>query len=205
MILTARSGRHALRDKTEKMGYDLSEDEFGAVYERFVSVADKKKQVYDEDIDIIVQDVIFAHLVNNKLHSLESYRVTTGNGEAPEARVRLRRDEVILEATSQGSGPIDAIFKAIDKIVGSFHKLEDFQVKAVTETKEAIGVATVWVSREGFRALGRGSSTDILKASAKAYVAAINRIYGIMQRQSETCQTGNRNYPEKNPEARSPA
>jgi 2-isopropylmalate synthase len=205
MILTARSGRHALRDKTEKMGYDLSEDEFGAVYERFVSVADKKKQVYDEDIDIIVQDVIFAHLVNNKLHSLESYRVKTGNGEAPEARVRLRRDEVILEATSQGSGPIDAIFKAIDKIVGSFHKLEDFQVKAVTETKEAIGVATVWVSREGFRALGRGSSTDILKASAKAYVEAINRIHGIMQHQSETCQPGNRIYPEKSPEARSPA
>lgn len=188
MVLTARSGRHALRDRIAKIGYDLNEEEFQAVYERFLSVADKKKQVYDEDVDIIVQDVIFAHLINNRIYSLESYRVSTGNSEAPDAKVRLRREDVILEASSQGSGPIDAIFKAIDKIVGSFHKLEDFQVKAVTETKEAIGVATVWVSREGFRALGRGSSTDILKASAKAYVEAINRIHSFLQQhQSETC------------------
>ncbi len=188
MVLTARSGRHALKDRIAKIGYDLNEEEFQTVYERFLSVADKKKQVYDEDVDIIVQDVIFANLINNRIYSLESYRVSTGNSEAPDAKVRLRREEVILEASSQGSGPIDAIFKAIDKIVGSFHKLEDFQVKAVTETKEAIGVATVRVSREGFRALGRGSSTDILKASAKAYVEAINRIHCFLQQhQSETC------------------
>ncbi|UCD87867.1 MAG: hypothetical protein JSV01_09060, partial [Desulfobacterales bacterium] len=87
--------------------------------------------------------------------------------------------------------PIDAIFKAIDKVVGAYHKLEDFQVKAVTETKEAMGVATVRVSREGFRTLGRGSSTDILKASAKAYVQAINRLYWLIQRDSEARQSGN--------------
>jgi 2-isopropylmalate synthase len=188
MVLTARSGRHALKDKTTKIGYDLNEGEFEQVYKRFLSVADKKKQVYDEDIDVIVQDVIFAHLVNSKQYSLESYKIITGNGDAPEARVRLLRDDVVLEASSQGGGPIDAIFKAIDKIVGAFHKLEDFQVKAVTETKEAMGVATVRVSREGFRALGRGASTDILKASARAYVEAINRIACFIENGSEKCK-----------------
>ncbi len=188
MVLTARSGRHALKDKTTKMGYDLSEAEFEQVYERFLSVADKKKQVYDKDVDIIVQDIIFAHLADKKQYTLESYKIITGNGEAPEARVRVQKDEVVLEASSQGGGPIDAIFKAIDKIAGAFHKLEDFQVSAVTETKEAMGVATVWVSREGFRALGRGASTDILKASARAYVEAINRIACFLKNQSEPCQ-----------------
>jgi 2-isopropylmalate synthase len=191
MILTARSGRHALRDKISKMGYDLNEEEFEGVYERFVSVADKKKRVYDEDVDIIVQDMIFAHLASSKLYDLESYNVHTGNSEAPEARVRLRKEEVILEASAEGSGPIDAIFRAIDKIAGAFHKLEDFQVKAVTETKEAMGVSTVRVSREGYRALGRGSSTDILKASAKAYVEAVNRIHFLLEHHAQTCLSDN--------------
>jgi len=185
MVLTARSGRHALKDKISKMGYRLNDGEFERVYDHFLEVADKKKRVYDEDVDVIVQDVIFAQLAGDKLYVLESYKVTTGNGDAPEARVRLRREEVTLEASSEGDGPIDAIFKAIDKIVGAFHKLEDWQVKAVTETKEAMGISTVRVSREGHRALGRGSSTDILKASAKAYVEAINRIQFLLQHDLE--------------------
>jgi 2-isopropylmalate synthase len=197
MVLTARSGRHALKDKTVKMGYELNEEEFEQIYQRFLSVADKKKQVYDEDVDIIVQDVVFAHLANEQLYVLESYKIITGNGEAPEARVRVQKDDVVLEANAEGGGPIDAIFKAIDKIAGAFHKLEDFQVKAVTETKEAMGVATVWVSREGFRALGRGSSTDILKASARAYIEAINRIACFIQNGSAKCQQGKTPIPEK--------
>jgi 2-isopropylmalate synthase len=186
MVLTARSGRHALKHKISEMGYALEEAEFEAVYEQFLSVADKKKSIYDEDVAVIVQDVIFAHLDEDKRYSLESYKVTTGNGDAPEAQVRLRRDEVILEASCEGDGPIDAIFKAIDKVVGAYHKLEDFQVKAVTETKEAMGVATVRVLREDYRALGRGSSTDILRASALAYVQAINRLQLMMERHAET-------------------
>jgi 2-isopropylmalate synthase len=189
MVLTARSGRHALKHKVSEMGYDLQEEEFQAVYNQFLSVADKKRQVYDEDVAVIVQDVIFAHLDHSKLYSLKSYKVTTGNGQVPEASVRLRREEVISEASAQGDGPVDAIFKAVDKVVGAYHKLEDFQVKAVTETKEAMGIATVRVSREGFRAMGRGSSTDILKASAKAYVQAINRLYSLLQRNSEARQS----------------
>jgi len=185
MVLTARSGRHALKHKISEMGYDLQEQEFEAVYNEFLSVADKKRRVYDEDVAVIVQDAIFAHLDHSKLYTLESYKVTTGNGEVPAARVKLRREGVVLEASAQGAGPIDAIFKAIDGIVGADHKLEDFQVKAVTETKEAMGIATVRVSREGFRALGRGSGTDILKASAKAYVQAVNRLYWLLRRNPE--------------------
>ncbi|HID28890.1 MAG TPA: 2-isopropylmalate synthase [Desulfobacterales bacterium] len=184
IVLTARSGRHALKHKMSEMGYDLGEQEFEAVYDQFLSVADKKKRVYDEDVAVIVQDAIFAHLDDEKLFRLESYKVTTGNGQVPEARVRLRREDVLLEGSAQGGGPIDAIFKAIDKVAGTHHDLEDFQVKAVTESKEAMGIATVRVSREGFRAMGRGSSTDILKASAKAYVQAINRLNWLLERNS---------------------
>jgi len=192
MVLTARSGRHALKDKMGKLGYDLNEDEFEKVYGNFLAVADKKKRVYDDDVDVIVQEVIFAHMAGEKLYGLESYRVRTGNGETPEATVRLRREEVLMEASSEGDGPIDAIFKAIDKIVGAFHKLEDWQVQAVTETKEAMGVSTVRVSREGHRALGRGSSTDILKASAKAYVEAINRIQYLLHHDTGTTEADKR-------------
>jgi 2-isopropylmalate synthase len=192
MVLTARSGRHALKDKMGKSGYDLNEDEFERVYENFLAVADKKKRVYDDDVDVIVQEVIFSHMAGEKLYGLESYRVRTGNGETPEATVRLRREEVLMEASSEGDGPIDAIFKAIDKVVGAFHKLEDWQVQAVTETKEAMGVSTVRVSREGHRALGRGSSTDILKASAKAYVEAINRIQYLLQHDTGTTEADKR-------------
>ncbi len=205
MILTARSGRHALKHKIGEKGYELNEEEFEAVYERFLSVADKKKRIYDEDLDIIVQDVIFAHLADTRLYSLESYKVSTGNGKTPEARVRLSREDVILEASSPGDGPIEAIFKAVDKIVGSFHKLEDFQVKAVTETKEALGIATVRVSREGFRALGRGSSTDILRASAKAYVEAINRIHHFLQHHSQGCGCNNKCAHQESPATHSAA
>ena len=187
VVLTARSGRHALKHKISEMGYELQEQEFEILYNQFLSVADKKKRVYDDDVAVIVQDVIFAHLDQSGLYSLASYKITAGNGDTSEARVRLQREEeeVILEASAQGDGPIDAIFKAIDKIVGAYHKLEEFQVKAVTETKEAMGVATVMVSRGSSRALGRGSSTDILKASARAYVQAINRIYRLLQRDSD--------------------
>ena len=191
MILTARSGKHALKSKVTALGYDLEAGEFKAVHERFAALADKKKQVYDEDIDIIVQDVIFSQFTDRATYSLETYRITTGNGASAEAKVRLRKGDIILEASCQGDGPIDAIFKAIDKIAGIDHKLEEFQVHAVTETKEAIGVATVWVSREGFRALGRGSSTDILKASARAYVEAVNRILCFLQHGREIHCGGN--------------
>jgi 2-isopropylmalate synthase len=192
MVLTARSGRHALKDKISKTGYRLNESEFEKVYEHFLEVADKKKRVYDEDVDVSVQDVIFAQLAGTDLYVLESYKVRTGNGEAPEARVRLRREEVTLEASSEGDGPIDAIFKAIDKIVGAFHKLEDWQVKAVTETKEAMGISIVRISRDGRHALGRGSSTDILKASAKAYVEAINRIQFLLHHDLATDEADKR-------------
>jgi 2-isopropylmalate synthase len=189
MVLTARSGRHALKHKISEMGYDVQKEEFEAIYEQFLSVADKKKRVYDEDVAVIVQDVIFAHLDQDRRYTLESYKVSTGNGETPVARVRLQRDEVILEASSEGDGPIDAIFKAVDKVVGAFHKLEDFQVKAVTETKEAMGIATVRVMRDDYRALGRGSSTDILRASAIAYVQAINRLHWMVKRNADAAQT----------------
>ncbi|NVM20847.1 MAG: 2-isopropylmalate synthase [Desulfobacterales bacterium] len=191
MVLTARSGRHALKDKVSKMGYDLDAQEFEAVYERFLSVADKKRQVYDKDVDIIVHDVIFSHLVNSKAYTFESYKLATGTHESPAALVRLRSEEGTSEASAEGDGPVDAIFKAIDNVVGAYHKLEDFQVKAVTETKEAMGAATVRVSREEARALGRGSSTDILEASAKAYVEAINRVHYLLRHRSEASHSDN--------------
>jgi len=181
MVLTARSGRNALKHRISEMGYNLSMQELEAVYGQFLSVADKKKQVYDEDVAVIVQDAIYACLDDSKLYTFESYQLTTGNGDAHEAQVRLRQDGAVLEESAQGDGPIDAIFKAIDKVAGTYHKLEDFQVKAVTETKEAMGVATVRVSRDGHNVSGRGSSTDILKASAKAYVQAVNRIYWLLK------------------------
>jgi len=174
IVLTARSGRHGLRHRLTQLGYRVSPDQFEQVYRRFLEVADKKKEVYDEDLESIIADEL--HRVPEIYH-LDYVHVVAGGGTVPSATVRLVREGKEMTAAALGVGPVDAIYKAMDSLVQEPHRLVDFSVKSVTGGTDAMGEVHVRVADAQERVFsGRGSSTDIIDASAKAYLQAINRL-----------------------------
>ncbi len=173
VVLTARTGRHGLRHRLEEMGYVLSEEELEKAYGMFLAVADKKHEVFDEDLSAIISDEIHAI---EQVHVLEYLHVACGTGTLPTASVKIRSQDQIKQAAACGDGPIDAAYEAIRDATGLSPKLENYSIRAVTGGKEALGEATVRISENGRTFTGRGISTDIIEASAKAYVDAINRM-----------------------------
>lgn len=172
IILTPRSGRHALRHRLSELGYQVSDEELNKIYERFLSVADKKKQVYDEDLAVIVSEEL---QTAPQTFFLEKMQVVGGT-EMPTAVVELRKGDKTFRDLALGDGPFDAVCKAIDKITGISVELLDYHLNATTKGKDAMGEAVVRVSANGDIVIGRGASTDIIEASAKAYVNAINKL-----------------------------
>ncbi len=174
VVLTARTGRHGVRHRLEELGYTLSKDEIEHVYQRFLEVADKKKEVFDEDLIAILSDEV--RLVEH-VYELEYMHVSCGTGVEPTASVKIRTKDELLQAGTTGDGPVDAAYQAICEATGLSPKIEKYSIRAVTEGKDALGEATVKISNEAGRTfIGRGVSTDIIEASAKAYVDAINRM-----------------------------
>jgi 2-isopropylmalate synthase len=173
-VLTARSGRHALKHRLSELGYTLEEGaKFDKVYDRFITIADRKKTVYDADLETIMKDQISA---TDGEYTLEAIQVVTGTNAVPTAMIRLAKGDQRVEESGSGDGPVDAAFKTIDKMVGARVELTDFTVRAVTKGREALGEATVVVGADGKSTTGRGSSTDIIEAAARAYVDAINKV-----------------------------
>ena len=173
VVLTARTGRHGLRHRLEEMGYDLSEEELEKTYERFLAVADKKHEVFDEDLSAIISDEIYTI---EQVHVLEYLHVASGTGTLPTASVKIRTKGQTRQAAACGDGPVDAAYEAIRDATGLSPKLENYSIRAVTSGKEALGEAIVRITENGRTFTGRGISTDIIEASAKAYVDAINRM-----------------------------
>ncbi len=173
IILTARSGRHALKTRIRELGYELSEEDLERAYEIFVQIADRKKEVFDEDLIAIVEDEILR--IPETFHLLYIH-VVTGNRTIPTATVRIRKGKRIMEEAACGDGPVDAACKAIDRVTGITPRLVDYNLRAVTGGKEAVGEVTVRIKSEEVEVVGRGISTDIIEASARAYINAINRL-----------------------------
>ncbi len=173
MVLGRHTGRHGFADRCRQLGYKLGNDELQHAYERFLQIADKKKEVFDEDIAAIINDEI--HVVEH-IYELEHLRVVIDTNNMPKASVRIRFKGELQEASAQGNGPVDAAYQAIREATGQSPKLENYSIKAVTSGKEALGEATVKIHADGRTHIGRGISTDIIEASAKAYVDAINRM-----------------------------
>ncbi|MHC4461627.1 MAG: 2-isopropylmalate synthase [Planctomycetota bacterium] len=173
VVLTARTGRHGLRHRLADMGYTLSKEELDKTYERFLAVADKKKEVFDEDLAAIISDEI--HVVE-KIYELQHLHVVIDTDTAPKASVKMRAAEETIQADATGDGPVDAAYEAIREATGQSPKLENYSIRAVTSGKEALGEATVRISENDRTFIGRGISTDIIEASAKAYIDAINRM-----------------------------
>jgi len=176
IVLTARSGRHALRHRLSELGYEIKDDQLNKVYERFLAVADKKKQVYDEDLSAIVQDEL---QLSPQTYSLE-YMQVIGGTPTPVAVIGLKKGDEVFREVACGDGPLDAVCKAIDKITGVKVELISYSLNAATKGKDAMGEAIMRIATNGDKIItGRGASTDIIEASTKAYVNAINRMLSL--------------------------
>jgi len=173
VVLTARTGRHGLRDRLEKLGFKLSKEELDATYQRFLQVADKKQEVFDEDLVAILHDEI--HLVTEVYH-LEYLHAYSGTAAIPTATVRVKVKDEVKEGASVGDGPVDAVCKAISAVTGTSATLSRYEIRAVTSGTEAMGEVTVQLEQDGRRVMGRGASTDVIEASAKAYVDGLNKL-----------------------------
>jgi 2-isopropylmalate synthase len=176
VVLTARTGRHGLRDRLEKLGWALSQEELDQTYLRFLAVADKKQEVFDEDLVAILHDEI--HPVPETYH-LDYLQIYSGTSAIPTATVRLRVGEEVRQSAAIGDGPVDAVCKAISAATGSSAKLAQYEIRAVTSGTEAMGEVTVHVEEAGRKAMGRGASTDVIEASAKAFIDGLNKLLGL--------------------------
>ncbi|HXG08566.1 MAG TPA: 2-isopropylmalate synthase [Gemmataceae bacterium] len=174
LVLGKHSGRHALRQRISDLGYHLNEEQLEKVYEAFKALADKKKVVYDSDIEALAEAQIHS---GPALWTLEAFTCNAGTGTIPSAAVCLWHKEgrVVREAAT-GDGPIDAVFKAIERITGIDVTLKDYRVRSVTIGEDAQGEVHIEAEYNGKTFRGRGVSTDIIEASALAFLQVINRI-----------------------------
>ena len=186
LVLGKHSGRHAFKDRVQQLGYRVTEEQLESAFTKFKALADKKKEVFDEDIEALVDDQLeLAH----GLWELAGVQVTAGSNTIPTATVSLRESngEVIQDA-SVGDGPVDAIYSAIQRLTGVRASLTDYHIRAVTKGKEAQGEVTIELEHSGKKVRGRGLSTDILEASALAYLAGINRLKSLSNREKLVTQ-----------------
>ncbi len=173
LVLGARSGRHALKHRLENLGYEVDDEALERYYQRFLTIADSKKEVFDEDLIAIVEDETGAP---GRLYEIVSLHSFSGTGAVPTASVEIRMpDGNVVRASGTGNGPIDAAYNAIDAAIGREAKLLEFSLSGVTGSRDAVGQARVKIEIEGRTAVGLGASTDVVEASARAYVSAINR------------------------------
>lgn len=173
MVLGKLSGKHAFEERLREMGYNLPAEEITKAFEKFKDLADKKKTVTDKDIEALVGEKVSEV---DEVYKLDSFQINSGNRVIATATVSmLKKGEPVMEAAT-GDGPINAAFKAIERTVGFEMDLQDYSLKGVTEGADALGEATVRVMKDGKVYVGRGVSTDVIEASVRAYINAINRI-----------------------------
>ncbi|HNR12973.1 MAG TPA: 2-isopropylmalate synthase [Thermodesulfobacteriota bacterium] len=173
LVLGKHSGRHAFRDRLKKLGYELDEAELNAVFKRFKDLADKKKEVFDEDLLAIIAEETLR--VNEKYRLLHM-TVASGTVAIPTATVEMEVNGEVIKEAGFGDGPVDAAFKTIAKITGTKSRLLKYAVNAITGGTDAQGEVTVRLEENDHIVTGQGAHTDVIIASAKAYIHALNRL-----------------------------
>lgn len=176
IVLGKHSGRHAVSDRLAELGFSLSPEEIDKTFVKFKALADKKREITDEDLRAIVENEV---LTVPETYKLEYLHISSGTNTIPTATVKLAKGEEMIEEAACGDGPVDAIYKAIDKLTGITNTLQHYNLHAVTGGKDALGEVTVRIHPNGGSKkiyLGRGVSTDILESSAKAYLNAVNKV-----------------------------
>ena len=171
--LTQESQRDDVNSAISRLGYDLSIEDQEAVYEAFTRIAAKRGVVDAHELDAVIASVA---LEVPQTYKLESYVINSGNIINTSAQISMRRDDQILNGIDLGDGPVDAAFLAIEKIIGHHYELDDFQIQALSEGKEALGQTVVKLRNNGKLYSGKGISSDIIGASIRAYISAVNKI-----------------------------
>lgn len=186
LVLGKTSGRHAFRQKLIEMGYSLEESEFERAFGRFKELADKKKGVTERDLQAVLDEMVY---IGTESCRLEYFHISTGSKAIPMATVLVTRDGKEYREAAMGDGPVDAICKAVDKACGISGRLVDYSVRSVTSGKDALGEVALKVEYDGRIFLGKGVSTDIIEASARAYVNAVNKILTLSKSSRPLSQT----------------
>lgn len=185
IVLGKLSGRAGLRARLEELGYNLDQEELNEVFEAFKNLADRKREVTDQDLESLMSTRRRTIDVPT-IYKLTHVQVSTGDHEVPTATVKIispEGDEIIDAAT--GTGPVDAVYRAINRVIGVDNRLTEFRVDAVTEGIDALGDVTIRIERNSDIFVGRGSDTDIIVASAKAYMNALNRALSVDSSQNK--------------------
>jgi 2-isopropylmalate synthase len=173
LVMGKHSGRHAFRERLKELGFELEGEEFQLAFRRFKDLADKKKTIFNEDLEAIVADSV---MQTEERFEVEDLSILSGTFARPTATVALRVDGERKKADAHGIGPVDAVFKAIAELTETKSELERYQVNAITGGMDALGEVSVTVSEDGRKVIGHGAHPDIIVASAKAYVHALNKL-----------------------------
>ena len=180
LVLGKTSGRHAFRERLSELGYSLNDEDLNKAFSSFKELADKKKDITDRDIESLVAEE--QRTVTERYH-LDRIQVTCGDRGIPTAAVRLiGPDGKMIEDAALGTGPVDAVYQAINRLVKVSNSLIEFSVKSVTEGIDAIGEVLIRIESDGVTYTGRGADTDIIVSSAKAYLNALNRLLSARQK-----------------------
>ena len=173
LVLGKHSGRHAFRERLDELGFNLDGEAFQEAFRRFKALADAKKSIFNEDIEAIVSDAVVR---TDERFRVKDVSILSGTFATPSATVELIIDDEARKATALGIGPVDAIFKAIAELTETKSELERFQVNAITGGMDALGEVSVTVHENGRKVIGNGADPDIIVASARAYVHALNKL-----------------------------
>ena len=173
MVLGKHSGRHAFEDRLKTLGYDLNREDLDFAFKEFKSLVDKKKNVYDKDLEAIVTK---KSISVPQIYSLKDFTINSSFESQSTATIALKHEEEVKEATSSGDGSVDAAFNAINKILNIDFILEDYSLNSVTEGEDSQGETVVKVCKDGESFTGRGLNTDIIASSIEAYIDAINKM-----------------------------
>ena len=174
MVMGKHSGRHAFKERLEILGYnDLSDEQLNKAFEKFKKLCDKKKVVYDDDLISIVED---ERQLIPEVYTLKCLRAISDTVEVPTAEVELEKQGEILKGSAKGDGPVDAVYKTIKKITKSKADLVNYSIQSITQGTDSQGVVIVTLQLDKINVTGRGANTDIVVASALAYINAINRM-----------------------------
>ena len=169
------SGRHAFKERIKELGYELTEESLNKAFNRFKKVADKKKEIFDEDIEAIVADEVL-RIEPPERNRLVSLHIASGTGTVPTAEIEMEIQGRAVKATGTGDGPVDAVYKTIKSLTETKSRLLKYSVNAITGGTDAQGEVGVRLREDDCIALGQGSHTDIIVASAKAYINALNKL-----------------------------
>jgi 2-isopropylmalate synthase len=182
MVMGKLSGRHAFRQRLEELGYKLTDEEINHAFERFKKLADHKKEIYEEDLEVILSEEL-AKMADRI--TLKSFSVMSGTDQVPTATVELEIEGKAISQTGTGDGPVDAVYRTIAAITQTKSRLLMYVVKAITGGTDAQGEVSVRVQEDGRTVSGHGADTDIITASARAYLSALNKLACLAAKQAQ--------------------